>query len=593
MNKKIMKQIAWLSLLIILIVYPNLNIPTKIDRALGQLPVMHDGRIKPLDTLARHTLVQIKGNTRLKNASPTLWFWNNLTNNNTDKNSPIIVVEHPKLFDTINPIYNKQKFRVSESFLDQHIQHIAPTVKQAAELESAQRTRYQQAATLVYQRYITLKQSYTGLFPLKNNSPLTFWNHMIALSQNIPAESPQQSTQFNNFLAYYNTLQSQQSDALNLHLIFSTNAWTSLAEEALNTQQNNRTLLSNYLLLADAHIQDNASKLEQYSNAIMDAFKQQSFMDYAKLKLEYLNTIINPFIVSLWLYIIIILCSFIGYLLPKKNLTPYITSTWGLALGIHAFGMLARSIILMRPPVINLYSSAIFIAFISSIIGYIAYKKTSQLFYAGYISALSALSLIVAYHLSLAGDTLEVMQAVLNSNFWLSTHVVSMTIGYALLFMAGFLAIAYILIGTLTKKLTPEFAKQLATTVYVFLMIALFFNFLGTVLGGIWADQSWGRFWGWDPKENGAILIVLWIAIILHMKWGKLLKTQGMMVMSVLANIVTAWSWKGTNMLGIGLHSYGFTEKTFYWLVLFMLSQIVIAILGALPTRFWTSKNIS
>jgi ABC-type transport system involved in cytochrome c biogenesis permease subunit len=57
-----------------------------------------------------------------------------------------------------------------------------------------------------------------------------------------------------------------------------------------------------------------------------------------------------------------------------------------------------------------------------------------------------------------------------------------------------------------------------------------------SVLGGIWADQSWGRFWGWDPKENGALLIVIWNAIILHVRWG------GMMVMAVFGNIVTSWS---------------------------------------------------
>ena len=181
------------------------------------------------------------------------------------------------------------------------------------------------------------------------------------------------------------------------------------------------------------------------------------------------------------------------------------------------------------------------------------------------------------------------MQAVLNSNFWLATHVVAMTIGYAIIFMAGFFAISYILIGTLTRFLTRDFEARLTKTVYIFLMIALFFNLLGTVLGGIWADQSWGRFWGWDPKENGAILIVLWIAIILHMKWGKLLSSKHLMLMTVFSNIVTVWSWKGTNMLGIGLHSYGFTEKTFYWLMMFFVSQIAIIILGLLPNKYWLS----
>ena len=112
-------------------------------------------------------------------------------------------------------------------------------------------------------------------------------------------------------------------------------------------------------------------------------------------------------------------------------------------------------------------------------------------------------------------------------------------------------------------------------------------------MGGIWADQSWGRFWGWDPKENGAILIVLWTAIILHMRWGTLLSSRLLMVMAVFSNVVTAWSWKGTNMLGIGLHSYGFTESTFYWLMMFFVSQISIIILGLIPVKYWRSYQLN
>ena len=90
--------------------------------------------------------------------------------------------------------------------------------------------------------------------------------------------------------------------------------------------------------------------------------------------------------------------------------------------------------------------------------------------------------------------------------------------------------------------------------IYGVVCFATLFSFVGTVLGGIWADQSWGRFWGWDPKENGALLIVIWNALILHARWGGMVKQRGMAVLAVVGNIVTAWSWFGTNMLGVGLH---------------------------------------
>ena len=121
----------------------------------------------------------------------------------------------------------------------------------------------------------------------------------------------------------------------------------------------------------------------------------------------------------------------------------------------------------------------------------------------------------------------------------------------------------------------------------------MLFSFVGTVLGGIWADQSWGRFWGWDPKENGAVLIVLWCAIILHARWGGFIRQRGLMVMAIFGNVVTSFSWFGVNMLGVGLHSYGFMQKAFPWLVGFMLSQLALMAIAAMPLERWRSFRTS
>src|SRR5437867_2346687 len=128
-------------------------------------------------------------------------------------------------------------------------------------------------------------------------------------------------------------------------------------------------------------------------------------------------------------------------------------------------------------------------------------------------------TLVIAHNLSVGGDTMEMMRAVLDTNFWLATHVVVVTLGYASTFVAGFLAIIYLIMGIFTPNLTRPMSKggagsvavgkSLAKMVYGIVCFATLFSFVGTVLGGIWADQSWGRFWGWDPKENGALIIVL------------------------------------------------------------------------------------
>ena len=169
------------------------------------------------------------------------------------------------------------------------------------------------------------------------------------------------------------------------------------------------------------------------------------------------------------------------------------------------------------------------------------------------------------------------MQAVLDTNFWLATHVVVVTIGYSATFFAGFLGAGWLLGGGRTRH-GPGLAKM----IYGVVCFASLASFVGTVLGGIWADQSWGRFWGWDPKENGAALIVLWNLTLLHARWGGLVRDRGVAVLAVGGNIVTAWSWFGTNMLGVGLHSYGFMDSAVHWLGLFMGINVCVMMTGVM-----------
>jgi ABC-type transport system involved in cytochrome c biogenesis permease subunit len=176
---------------------------------------------------------------------------------------------------------------------------------------------------------------------------------------------------------------------------------------------------------------------------------------------------------------------------------------------------------------------------------------------------------------------------VLDSNFWLATHVITITIGYSGTFLAGAIAIFWVFRKHLARKPDPAAGKTLSSMTYGIICFALFFSFVGTVLGGIWADQSWGRFWGWDPKENGALLIVLWNAIILHARWGGYARERGIMTMAIFGNVITSFSWFGVNMLGVGLHSYGFMDKAFWALAAFTGSQLLLMGFALLPRHFW------
>lgn len=298
-----------------------------------------------------------------------------------------------------------------------------------------------------------------------------------------------------------------------------------------------------------------------------------------------------PFYTSLLLYVFVFLVAMTSWLFWGAPLQK--AAYWLLILAWVATtaGILTRMWLEGRPPVTNLYSSALFVGW--GCVGLCIILE--KIFPNGIGSTAGGLTgfatMIIAHQLSLTGDTLEMMRAVLDSNFWLATHVIIITIGYSATFLSGFLALIYFFRGIFTKSLDKETAKSLERMVYGIVCFATLFSLVGTILGGIWADQSWGRFWGWDPKENGALLIVIWNAIILHARWGGLARTRGIMALAIFGNIVTSWSWFGTNMLGVGLHSYGFMDEAFKALVVFVAVNLVLIAIAYVPARMWRSAE--
>jgi ABC-type transport system involved in cytochrome c biogenesis permease subunit len=316
---------------------------------------------------------------------------------------------------------------------------------------------------------------------------------------------------------------------------------------------------------------------------------------------EYFYSHLQPFYTASILYVIAFLLACISWFNLSDSLRR--SGAWLviLAFVVHTAGLLFRMILEKRPPVTNLYSSAIFIGWGAVVLGMILERFYRDGVGTVVASLIGFSTLIIAHNLAIGGnltsgggDTMIMLRAVLDTNFWLWTHVVAVTIGYASTFVAGALAIIYLLRGMFTRTLSQSTAKALGRMVYGIICFATLFSFVGTILGGIWADQSWGRFWGWDAKENGALIIVLWNALILHARWGGLVKERGLMNLAIVGNIVTAWSWFGVNMLGIGLHSYGFMDQAFWWLVGFVVSQLALIGIGLLPLQNWKSfRNFS
>ncbi len=390
--------------------------------------------------------------------------------------------------------------------------------------------------------------------------------------------------------------------------------------EAIKLRREVDPVLKLYENLRLAYLNGDVDAFDTSVSQIRSSAEKRAGEMVGKINFEKGYNSSEPFFWSSFAYVVVFILAAISWLFSAttqskdktsqavnffRNSAYYLTLVVFLA---HTFGLVGRMYIEGRPPVTNLYSSALFIGWGAVLLCWFTEKYVRL----GIASAMGSMigfgSLIIAHNLSLdsslnpTGDTMEMMRAVLDSNFWLATHVVTVTIGYSTTFLAGFLGMAYVFYYLLNKFLTvfgksSNFSKKLDSSlrpvsrtlgsmIFGITCFSLFFSLVGTVLGGIWADQSWGRFWGWDAKENGALLIVIWNAIILHARWAGIAKIRGISCLAIFGNIVTAWSWFGTNMLGVGLHTYGFMDKAFYPLMIFINSQLFFIASAYLPVVF-------
>ena len=298
-------------------------------------------------------------------------------------------------------------------------------------------------------------------------------------------------------------------------------------------------------------------------------------VDNKKLNVEIAYNFLDLFLVTKLSYIFVFVLLLANVLIKKKII--YVIAIIGIIIALISSlaGVAIRVFVTQRPPVATLYESIIFVALIINIIAIIVEMKNSK-YQALFIASITGTILhLIAYNYSLQGDTLGTLVAVLNNNFWLATHVITITTGYGFCIFASLLAHIYLF--KLGYNKDPYEVKQIYQALKIASLVSLLVTLIGTMLGGIWADQSWGRFWGWDPKENGALLIVLWLIFLLHSRISNLISDRGFALGMVITNIVVVLAWFGVNLLNVGLHSYGFAEGIALNIFLFTIIQLLVA----------------
>ncbi len=308
--------------------------------------------------------------------------------------------------------------------------------------------------------------------------------------------------------------------------------------------------------------------------------------EYGKVPLEVTYYRLQLFHYSLILYILgFLMVSFLWMRPGSRALASGSFYTLVLSTLLLCVGITLRCIIRERPPVTTLYETILFVTAVAVATALFMEWVNRQGVALSMAAVLGVVGMFLAnkYEAREGADTMVSMAAVLDTNFWLATHVTTITVGYAAGLLAGGLAHVFV-IGKLFRLRRNDSAYYRAMTrmVYGSLCFSLFFSVLGTVLGGIWANESWGRFWGWDPKENGALMIVLWQLAVLHARQDGIIRDYGVNIAAIIGGVIIAFSWFGVNMLGVGLHSYGFADGIFLALAIFYGVETLAALLGCL-----------
>ncbi|MCB9990449.1 MAG: cytochrome c biogenesis protein CcsA [Rhodospirillales bacterium] len=570
------------------------------------LPVLHEGRVKPLASFAAVELD--KFSARSSTADPVSWLAETLFNPQYAIKRPVFKVAHPTLRKRLNlPERPGKLYSLEELALG-----LEQTQQQALQLivsEEKNLTPEQQALITLHENalaYGQLLQALAALLPMQVGLPeslnitpqiytgmptfLEIRNKEKPLMEQVKAIIDRKGEDLERYTAEEKALaglafeyqQISQAAARNTLLRIIPPQWKdsdvwlspwSLLQQGQGSPES-KILLEDWQAMAKAYRAANAGEWEKAGKATFKDTTAQSPDKGlgARLKMERLYNLLSPFKLAFALYALALLGG--GIFLWRRHPVLYQAAFTMLIAGTaaHLAGTGLRVGILERPPVGSLYESLLFVGLIITLTAlWIETRRRDALALTG-AAAASLAVLFVAPVVAPDGDDLEVLVAVLNTNFWLATHVTCITAGYGFCLLTSALAHIWLL----RAGGAAQVQDGLSRTIYILSLAALFLTAFGTVLGGIWADQSWGRFWGWDPKENGALLIVLWLVWLHHGRLGGQLGMPLFQAGLAVLSIIVALAWFGVNLLSVGLHSYGFTSGIAAGLAAFCAGELAL-----------------
>jgi len=488
----------------------------------GLLAIQDGGRRKPMDTFARETLIRVTGRSTYTEKTGRTWRPNDfvlsaLIETHDWKNEPMVLISSGQLVEQLGLDKTQRRFSFAQLTGLTELQRL---VTEAQALKRAEKplTRVQQEALSVSDRLALLARVMDGRALLIVPAPASETDPWVE-----PALGGSK---------YY------------------TDAQFAPIQTELQT-------------VATAYVQGDGFNLSRAANQLREDLRALSPSVYPRdrqLRLEYFYNHFEAFYRAIWCYGIALVILIMAHLRKRGRALQNIGVAVAIAgLAFQAAGIVMRCMIAGRPPVTNMYESIIWVSFAVSFFGMIFFVRYRALIYLLAALPVTLIALLLVHQMPIAmPSSIDPLVPVLRDNFWLTIHVLTITLSYAAFALA--MGFGHILLWRYARNPTAARADApMHFWLYRVLQLGVLLLAAGTILGGVWANYSWGRFWGWDPKETWALIALLCYILALHGRLAGWWTQFGLAVASVVCFLAVLMAWYGVNfVLGKGLHSYGF-----------------------------------
>jgi len=529
---------AVLSLLSLSFLAAGFTLSPRAFQTVRHLAIQHNGRIKPLDTFARETLRFITGSARLGSENPVQTVLSIVAEPDRWQDRPLIAVPFVPLREKLGLSRTTQQVSYNQLVETRKLMRMLPAIVEKQGREE-KLSMLEQETMDAYERFVAL----SGLFTQKL--------HLVP--------PPPSETSMGGMV------------------------WLPVLEATGYPQGQRQAIQTGWSAFLDSLRAGRAEEIEKSAQALVGILRSANPSAVPapwRLDLELFYNDFSPFRVAQFFYLLAAAgLLFNAVSKGKRPRAGMIALLAGFLM--HGAGIAMRVVLGGRPPVSNFYETMLWLPFVAVAIS-LVFERIYRVGYFGLASAILAVIVLVLSDYVPLEPYLSPVVAVLRSNLWLTIHVLTVVASYGALSLAVGLAHIYGWLYLVRGRRHPAL-RSLDLYLYRGLQVGVVLLAAGIMLGAVWANASWGRYWGWDPKETWALITLLWFLAVLHGRFAGWMKGVTVALATIAGFFLLLMTYYGVSFYLVGLHSYagGHAKPIPPLLIAYLVAEVIfISLIG-------------